>query len=108
MRSKNPSAPRGSKWTVAHPPSSSAISSESRSIPETYCRCGARASRRGNQVFPAWERRRRASDGRAWEAIMRLAVIGTGYVGLVTGAGFADFGNDVTCIDSDELKVARL
>jgi UDPglucose 6-dehydrogenase len=39
---------------------------------------------------------------------MRLAVIGTGYVGLVTAAGFADFGNDVTCIDSDELKVARL
>jgi UDPglucose 6-dehydrogenase len=39
---------------------------------------------------------------------MRLTVIGTGYVGLVTGAGFADFGNDVTCIDSDDLKVARL
>ena len=38
---------------------------------------------------------------------MKVVVVGTGYVGLVTGAGFADFGNDVTCIDSDELKVAR-
>jgi UDPglucose 6-dehydrogenase len=39
---------------------------------------------------------------------MRLAVLGTGYVGLVAGAGFADFGNDVVCVDIDEDKVARL
>ncbi len=39
---------------------------------------------------------------------MRLAVIGTGYVGLVAGAGFADFGNDVTCVDLDESRVAGL
>src|SRR3954469_20742635 len=39
---------------------------------------------------------------------MRLAVLGTGYVGLVAGAGFADFGNDVVCVDIDAEKVARL
>ena len=39
---------------------------------------------------------------------MKLTVIGTGYVGLVTGVCFADVGNDVLCIDIDELKVQRL
>ncbi len=39
---------------------------------------------------------------------MRLAVIGTGYVGLVAGAGFSDFGNDVTCVDLDAARVAGL
>src|SRR5499427_9508537 len=39
---------------------------------------------------------------------MRLAVLGTGYVGLVTGAGFADFGHDVTCVDIDAARVAAL
>ncbi len=39
---------------------------------------------------------------------MRIAVVGTGYVGLVTGACFADLGNDVTCVDIDEAKIAAL
>ena len=39
---------------------------------------------------------------------MRLAVIGSGYVGLVAGACFAETGNDVICVDADGNKVARL
>ena len=39
---------------------------------------------------------------------MRIAVIGTGYVGLVSGACFADFGHHVTCVDKDGDKIAAL
>ncbi|HYM00130.1 MAG TPA: UDP-glucose/GDP-mannose dehydrogenase family protein [Blastocatellia bacterium] len=39
---------------------------------------------------------------------MQISVIGTGYVGLVTGACFADFGNNVTCVDKDEDKIGLL
>ena len=39
---------------------------------------------------------------------MKLAIIGTGYVGLVTGACLADVGNDVLCIDVDRSKIERL
>jgi UDPglucose 6-dehydrogenase len=39
---------------------------------------------------------------------MKIAVIGTGYVGLVSGAGFADFGHDVVCVDIDSARIARL
>jgi UDPglucose 6-dehydrogenase len=39
---------------------------------------------------------------------MRVAMIGTGYVGLVSGACFADFGHDVTCVDKDAAKIDAL
>ncbi|GLR46965.1 UDP-glucose dehydrogenase family protein [Sphingomonas astaxanthinifaciens] len=39
---------------------------------------------------------------------MRICMIGTGYVGLVSGACFADFGHDVTCVDKDEGKIDGL
>ena len=39
---------------------------------------------------------------------MRIAMIGSGYVGLVSGACFAQFGHDVVCIDKDAAKIARL
>jgi UDPglucose 6-dehydrogenase len=39
---------------------------------------------------------------------MRVAMIGTGYVGLVSGACFADFGHQVTCVDKDVEKIAAL
>ena len=40
--------------------------------------------------------------------MIRVAVVGTGYVGLVTGACLADFGNEVVCLDVDASKIARL
>jgi UDPglucose 6-dehydrogenase len=36
---------------------------------------------------------------------VRIVVVGSGYVGLVSGAGFADFGNEVICVDVDERKI---
>ena len=37
---------------------------------------------------------------------MRIAMIGTGYVGLVSGACFSEFGIDVACVDKDAAKIA--
>jgi UDPglucose 6-dehydrogenase len=39
---------------------------------------------------------------------MRIAVIGTGYVGLVSGACIADFGHELTCVDKDGTKISAL
>jgi len=39
---------------------------------------------------------------------MRVVMIGSGYVGLVSGACFADFGHHVTCVDKDADKIGRL
>ncbi len=39
---------------------------------------------------------------------MKLCMIGTGYVGLVSGVCFADLGNDVICVDKDEDKITKL
>ncbi|MFN0192525.1 MAG: hypothetical protein ACKVP5_11215, partial [Aestuariivirga sp.] len=39
---------------------------------------------------------------------MRVCMIGSGYVGLVTGTCFAEIGHDVVCVDKDEAKIARL
>ncbi|WP_071674784.1 UDP-glucose dehydrogenase family protein [Nioella nitratireducens] len=39
---------------------------------------------------------------------MRIAIVGTGYVGLVSGVCMSDFGHDVVCVDSDAAKIDRL
>src|ERR1035438_8230098 len=45
---------------------------------------------------------------RSTDSIMRVTVIGTGYVGTVTGACLAYVGHRVTCVDTDEAKIERL
>src|SRR5205809_6375911 len=42
------------------------------------------------------------------EVLMRVAMIGSGYVGLISGACFADFGHIVTCVDKDADRIAQL
>jgi UDPglucose 6-dehydrogenase len=39
---------------------------------------------------------------------MKIAMIGTGYVGLVSGVCFSDFGHEVVCVDKDASKIDRL
>ena len=39
---------------------------------------------------------------------MKISIIGTGYVGLVSGACFADLGNDVFCVDKNKNKINML
>jgi len=56
-----------------------------------------------------WTNVRAAPRGsRAPECVMRVTVVGSGYVGLVAGACFADSGNDVVCADNDARKVEAL
>jgi UDPglucose 6-dehydrogenase len=51
---------------------------------------------------------RASNPSRKENRVSAITVVGTGYVGLVTGACFADLGNDITCLDIDEAKVASL
>jgi UDPglucose 6-dehydrogenase len=51
---------------------------------------------------------KRLSFGSFTHQTMKIAVVGTGYVGLVTGTCFAETGNQVTCVDIDERKVEKL
>src|SRR4051812_46965632 len=55
-------------------------------------------------------RRRSGPLGRTlrWRHQMRLVMVGSGYVGLVSGVCFADFGHDVVCVDKDPAKIAKL
>ena len=39
---------------------------------------------------------------------MKICIIGSGYVGLVSGACFSDLGNDVICVDKDLIKINNL
>ena len=61
---------------------------------------GSRASWNGSRP----RARNAASEGDA----MNITVVGTGYVGLVSGACFAEFGNHVTCVDNDQAKIEQL
>src|SRR4051812_34609012 len=62
------------------------------------CRHAARLARGGSTT------RRKDRTG----VEMKIAVIGTGYVGLVSGVGFAELGHQVTCVDVDAARIERL
>jgi threonine dehydrogenase-like Zn-dependent dehydrogenase len=62
----------------------------------------------GTGLEPATRVRPVRIDSTGGLPLMRVAMIGCGYVGLVSGACFADFGHKVTCVDKDAGKIARL
>src|SRR5438874_4459192 len=68
------------------------------------------SSRARSSTAPSW--RNEGLEG-AWyplsrDASVRIAIVGTGYVGLVTGACFADLGHEIACVDVDPEKVDKL
>ena len=63
----------------------------------------------GADPFPALSRAPEGRrDPRKDEIVYDITVVGTGYVGLVTGACLADFGNNVVCVDNDAAKIERM
>jgi UDPglucose 6-dehydrogenase len=77
--------------------------------PSPAGRYAARAIDTARQVAATQRRRQqRPADGPGKSTFMRVAMVGTGYVGLVSGACFADFGHHVACVDRDVDKIARL
>lgn len=73
-------------------------------MPEKGPRIRAKASRAPGTLREYGRRSDRAGEG----VILKISVIGCGYVGLVTGACLADSGNDVVCVDIDQAKVDLL
>jgi len=53
-------------------------------------------------------KRSAVSHNANWESSLKITVVGTGYVGLVSGACMADVGNDVLCLDLDASKIKTL
>src|SRR5436190_911565 len=84
------------------PQRSAAVVKASKGVPAVFPR------RAGRVTPPSAVLDGDASSRRGRRARMRIAVIGTGYVGLVAGVCFADAGFDVVCVDTDAKKVARL
>lgn len=59
----------------------------------------------------SWQSNQKTTEDQRFEVVlpgMDIAIIGTGYVGLVTGACLASFGHSVVCVDNDETKIDQL
>src|ERR1700744_3962515 len=63
----------------------------------------------GDEVLQSKEKYfRRRTEGAGMEDVWQIAVVGSGYVGLVAAVCFAEIGHRVICVDNDEAKVSRL